>query len=38
VPAIPETRAYVAKILGLMGGAGDPVAADLGGLVVRLVR
>jgi hypothetical protein len=38
VPAIPETRAYVAKILGLMGGAGDPIAADLGGLVVRLVR
>jgi soluble lytic murein transglycosylase-like protein len=38
VPAIPETRAYVAKILGLMGGAGDPVAADLGGLAVRLVR
>ena len=23
VPGIPETRAYVAKILGLMGGAGD---------------
>jgi soluble lytic murein transglycosylase-like protein len=38
VPAIPETRAYVAKILGLMGGAGDPIAADLGGLAVRLVR
>jgi hypothetical protein len=38
VPDIPETRAYVAKILGLMGGAGDPLAADLGGLVVRLVR
>jgi hypothetical protein len=38
VPAIPETRAYVAKILGLMAGAGDPIAADLGGLVVRLVR
>jgi len=36
VPAIPETLAYVAAILGLMGGAGDP--AGLGGLEVRLVR
>jgi hypothetical protein len=36
VPPIPETRAYVAAILGLMGGAGD--AAGLGGLEVRLVR
>ncbi len=33
IPAIPETQAYVAKILGLMGGAGDP----LGALEVRLV-
>ncbi len=36
VPAIPETRGYVARILGLMGGAGaltDPAA----GLAVRLV-
>jgi hypothetical protein len=38
VPAIPETRAYVAKILGLMAGAGDPIATATGGLVVRLVR
>jgi hypothetical protein len=38
VPAIPETRAYVVRILGLMGGAGDPVLAASGGLVVRLVQ
>jgi hypothetical protein len=36
VPPIPETRAYVADILGLLGGAGDPAGA--GGLTVRLVR
>jgi hypothetical protein len=36
VPPIPETTAYVAAILGLMGGAGD--ATGLGGLEVRLVR
>jgi hypothetical protein len=36
VPPIPETLAYVASILGLMRGAGDP--AGLGGLEVRLVR
>lgn len=35
VPAIPETRAYVAKILGLLGGAGELPAG--GGLEVRLV-
>ena len=36
VPPYPETRAYVAKILGLLGGAGDlPVA---GGFEVRLVE
>jgi Transglycosylase SLT domain/D-alanyl-D-alanine carboxypeptidase/Putative Flp pilus-assembly TadE/G-like len=34
VPAIPETTAYVARILGLLGGAGDPVAAAFD---VRLV-
>jgi hypothetical protein len=38
VPAIPETRAYVAKILGLMGGAGEPIAGADNGLAVRLVR
>ncbi len=38
VPPIPETRGYVARILGLMGGAGEPVAGVDGGLVVRLVE
>ena len=36
VPPIPETLAYVASIIGLMRGAGDP--ASPGGLVVHLVR
>ena len=36
VPPIPETTAYVAAILGLMGGAGD--ASGFGGLEIRLVR
>jgi len=35
IPPYPETRAYVAKILGLLGGAGELVA---GGLEVRLVE
>jgi hypothetical protein len=39
VPPYPETRAYVARILGLLSGAGEPVAAGLAaGLIVRLVR
>ena len=36
VPPIPETRGYVARILGLLGGAGE-VTGDQG-LQVRLVR
>jgi hypothetical protein len=36
VPPYPETRGYVARILGLLGGAGETVAG--GGLEVRLVR
>ncbi len=36
VPPIPETRGYVARILGLLGGAGEAVGA--GGLDVRLVK
>jgi soluble lytic murein transglycosylase-like protein len=36
VPPIPETVAYVAAILGLLGGAGDDAAAG-SGLQVRLV-
>ena len=35
VPKLPETRGYVAAILGLMGGAGD---VSGGTLAVRLVR
>jgi hypothetical protein len=39
IPPYPETRGYVAKILGLMGGAGEPLApGDGAGLTVRLVR
>jgi soluble lytic murein transglycosylase-like protein len=36
VPPIPETTAYVATILGLLGGAGDSTAVGAG-LKVRLV-
>ena len=35
IPPFPETRAYVTKILGLLGGAGDVV---MGELEVRLVH
>jgi len=34
VPPIPETQAYVARIVGLMGGAGELAAPAL---EVRLV-
>jgi hypothetical protein len=36
IPPYPETRGYVARILGLLSGAGDPSA--LSGLAVRLVK
>ena len=36
IPPYPETRGYVARILGLLGGAGDAAAGA--GLDVRLVR
>jgi soluble lytic murein transglycosylase-like protein len=36
IPPYPETRGYVARILGLLAGAGDPGA--LTGLAVRLVK
>ena len=35
IPPYPETRAYVAKILGLLGGAGDAAAPSF---EVRLVE
>ena len=35
VPPIPETRGYVARILGLLAGVGETVTED--GLEVRLV-
>ena len=35
IPPFPETRAYVTKILGLLGGAGD---VAMGELEVRLVH
>jgi soluble lytic murein transglycosylase-like protein len=38
IPAIPETQAYVADILGLLHGAGDPLGDGAGRLEVRLVR
>jgi hypothetical protein len=38
VPAIPETQAYVADILGLLHGAGDALGAGAAALEVRLVR
>jgi hypothetical protein len=37
VPPYPETRAYVARILGLLSGAGESVG-PAAGLMVRLVR
>ncbi len=37
IPPYPETRGYVARILGLLGGAGESVGAG-GGLKVRLVE
>ena len=37
VPPYPETQAYVAKIVGLLGGAGD-VASAGGPMEVRLVK
>ena len=38
IPPIPETQAYVAAILGLLHGAGDPSGAGAATLAVRLVR
>jgi hypothetical protein len=38
IPPIPETQAYVAAILGMLGGAGDSAGLPPGGLEIRLVR
>jgi hypothetical protein len=38
IPPIPETQSYVADILGLLHGAGDPNGDAAGTLEVRLVR
>lgn len=38
VPPFPETQGYVARIIGLMSGAGQPIAGTGGGLAVRLVK
>jgi hypothetical protein len=37
VPPYPETQGYVARIIGLMNGAGQPIGGTGGGLAVRLV-
>jgi soluble lytic murein transglycosylase-like protein len=38
IPPIPETQAYVAAILGMLGGAGDSAGLPRGGLEIRLVQ
>jgi hypothetical protein len=38
VPPYPETEGYVARVIGLMSGAGQPIAGSGGGLEVRLVK
>jgi hypothetical protein len=38
IPPIPETQAYVANILGLLDGAGDPNGQGADALEIRLVR
>jgi hypothetical protein len=38
IPPYAETRAYVARILGLLGGAGEIDVAAAGGLAVRLTE
>jgi len=38
IPAIPETQAYVAAILGMLNGIGDSTGLLAGGLEIRLVR
>jgi len=38
IPPIPETQAYVAGILGMLGGTGDSAGLLAGGLEIRLVQ
>ena len=38
VPPYPETQAYVARILGLLRGAGDGAGLAVEGMEVRLTR
>jgi Transglycosylase SLT domain/D-alanyl-D-alanine carboxypeptidase len=38
IPSIPETQAYVANILGLLNGAGDPNGQGADALEIRLVQ
>jgi hypothetical protein len=38
IPPIPETQAYVAGILGMLGGMGDSAGLLSGGLEIRLVQ
>jgi hypothetical protein len=37
IPPIPETQAYVAAILGMLGGIGDQAGAGAAALAIRLV-
>lgn len=38
IPPFPETQAYVAAILGMLGGIGDSTGLLAGGLQIRLVE
>jgi hypothetical protein len=38
IPPYPETRGYVARILGLLRGAGDSAGLNAGGSTIRLVK
>jgi hypothetical protein len=38
IPPYPETQGYVARILGLLRGAGDSAGLNAGGSTIRLVK